>query len=54
MPEVSWIDREITIAEGENGEICFTSSTGSAQVYTVTIGARGKGISQASGNNPFV
>ena len=49
MPEVSWIDRVITIAEGENGKVCFMSSTGSAQVYTVIIGARGKGTSQASG-----
>ena len=48
VPEVSWIDQTITIGEGESGEVCFVSNTGSAQDYTVIIGARGKDSNQAT------
>lgn len=48
MPEVSWIDQAITIGEGESGQVCLMSSTGSTQDYTVIIGARGKDSSQAT------
>ena len=48
VPEVSWINQVITIGEGESGEVCLVSSTGSAQDYTVIIGARGKDSSQAT------
>jgi hypothetical protein len=48
VPEVSWIGQDITIGEGESGQVCFVSSTGSAQDYTVVIGARGKDSNQAT------
>ena len=48
MPEVSWNDREVNIPEGDNRQVCFSSDIGTAQPYTVMVGARGKGASPAT------
>ena len=47
VPVVSWNDREVSIPEGDNRMVCFSSDIGTAQPYNVMVGARGKGASAA-------
>lgn len=51
VPEINWIDRNVTIPEGDDGNLCFMSNIGTAQSYDVNLGVRGKGGNPASGNN---
>ena len=44
---ITWDDRQVTIPEGDNRVVCFSSDIGTAQPYNVTVGARQKGASPA-------
>ena len=44
VPEVKWDDDvEISIPEGDDRRICFSSDIGTASPYDVVVGVRGKG-----------
>ena len=47
-PEVEWELPNITIPEGENETICFTTNIGTVTPYDIVIGARQKGQNPAS------
>ena len=49
MPEVKWDDDEVTIPEGENRTLCFTSDIGTAASYDVRVALRGKGVAAMEG-----
>ena len=51
VPEIVWIDRNITIPEGKYMELCFMSDIGTAVPYNIAIGVRAKGGNPASGNH---
>ena len=42
MPEIKWEDPDVTIPEGDDGRVCFSSSSGSVAPYQVVVGVRGK------------
>ena len=48
MPVISWNDRQVTIPEGGDRRVCFSSDIGTAQSYNVMVGAREKGASSAT------
>ena len=48
VPVVSWDDHEVSIPEGDNRQVCFSSDIGTAQPYTVMVDARRKGASPAT------
>ena len=50
VPEISWIDSNVTIPEGGGRSLCFMSDIGTAQPYQVNIGFQNKGENPASGN----
>ena len=54
VPEIVWIDRNVTIPEGEYMELCFMSDIGTAVPYDIAIGVRAKGGNPASGNYVFL
>ena len=48
-PEVEWeIPNNITIPEGQNEIVCFTTNIGTATPYHIVIGTRQKSLSPAS------
>lgn len=49
VPEISWIDRNVTIPEGTDRQLCFMSNIGTARPYDVSVAVRGKGDNPASG-----
>lgn len=48
VPEVEWEEHEVTIPEGEDREVCFTSNIGTAVPYEVNVGVREKGLNPAA------
>ena len=48
MPVITWDDPQVTVPEGENEQVCFSSNFGTAQPYSVMVGAREKGASPAT------
>ena len=48
VPEVAWEEPEVTITEGDDGEVCFRSDTGTAAPYEVEVGVREKGSNPAT------
>ena len=48
MPEIKWEESEVTIPEGENRQVCFNSSIGTARPYDVRVDIRGKGANPAT------
>ena len=48
MPEIRWDVPEVTIPEGGNRLVCFSSDIGSVASYPVMVGVRGKGSRQAT------
>ena len=48
VPVITWDDSQVTIPEGENRQVCFSSDIGTAQPYDVMVGAREKGTSPAT------
>ena len=48
MPVITWDDSQVTIPEGGNRQVCFSSNIGTAQPYDVMVGAREKGASPAT------
>ena len=48
MPVTTWDDSQVTIPEGGNRQVCFSSDIGTAQPYDVMVGAREKGTSPAT------
>ena len=51
VPEISWIDGNVSIPEGGDRELCFMSNIGTARPYDVNVGDRGKGPNQATSKN---
>ena len=49
MPVVAWDEESVTIIEGGNRLVCFSSDIGTAQSYDVTVGAREKGAGATRG-----
>ena len=54
MPEISWIDGNVTMSEGDNRQLCFMSNIGTVQSYDVSVAVRGKGANPASGNQLII
>ena len=54
VPEIVWIDRNVTVPEGGDRELCFMSDIGTAQPYDVSVGVRGKGDNPASPGNHYL
>ena len=48
MPDVKWEERMVTIPEGGDREVCFTSNIGTARSYDITVGVSGKGGAPAT------
>ena len=48
MPDVKWEETVVSIPEGGNRQVCFTSDIGTSQPYQVRVGVRGKGASPAT------
>ena len=53
MPEVKWEERIVTIPEGGDREVCFTSNIGTARPYDVAVGVRGKGAAPATSGKRY-
>ena len=47
MPTIRWDDDMVTILEGGDLRVCFTSDIGIAASYNVTVGVSQKGASPA-------
>ena len=43
VPEVAWEEPQVTIREGDDRQVCFTTNIGTATPYEVEVGARPKG-----------
>ena len=48
VPVITWDDPQVTVPEGGNEQVCFSSNIGTAQPYNVMVGAREKGASPAT------
>ena len=48
VPVISWDEREVTVPEGGNRQVCFSSDIGTVQPYDVMVGAREKGANPAT------
>ena len=48
VPVITWDDSQVTIPEGENRQVCYSSDIGTAQPYDVMVGAHEKGASPAT------
>ena len=48
VPVISWDEGEVTIPEGGNRQVCFSSDIGTVQPYDVMVSAREKGASPAT------
>ena len=45
---MEWVLPNVTVPEGENETVCFTTNIGTATPYDVVIGSRPKGQNPAS------
>ena len=49
MPEIKWEEDRVTIPEGDDRTVCFTSDIGTAAPYSVVVAASPKGGNPAVG-----
>ena len=49
VPTVTWDEDEVTIPEGDDRQVCFSTNIGTAVPYEVEVGVREKGANPATG-----